>query len=274
MKQNKLNHGVIMKMNIEEIILKNIDTIDIFTELNDNNLEYHVKVKINSKDQRINKLFDLYLLYIEKKYKGDNIKLINNYLYKILKINKVIEIDKKEEKKNDLKMEELEVTFSNGKQLIINVPIQFRGHSSIAVENFLSKINYRKMKNDLEYRIYELFFDYYNYLDIDNLIIFDSNKLHVDIHAKKNVKNSGSLYFFSNGESNNNVVELVLEDYLNNNLKYIDGIKLNHTKLKCHFNNGKTLEVPVNIDIINKRLSEIENTFLDNNKMMLIKKKV
>ena len=262
------------KINIEEKILKNIDIIEVFTEFDDDQLHYNVKVKTNDKNNSLSSILDLYKEYLTRKYDGDYLKIVKNYINKFRLLNMAAEIEERHEIKNNFKMEILEVTFNNGKKLIINVPISYKGHKTPLIDDFLSKLKYYDLKYDLIHDINELLLNYYNSFDINNLILFYSNKIYVNLHGKPNIENSDSLYFFFNKYCDYNILNYILNDFLNNNLELINGLKIHDGKLKCTFSNGKSLEVPIDLDLIKEILTTIENTFLDNNRSLLIKKKV
>ena len=262
-----------MKINVEETVLKNIEGIDIYTEfLDDNIIKLNIVLKTIKNDDYNNKISELYRNYLNKKYNYDNVKILKHHLKAYTNRYKATKIEHDNYYKNDYYFEKLNIVFINGKTLNIDVPIYYKGKKNEAIKTILNGINYNKVVTKLLYDINEVMFDYYNSFDIDNLILFDSNNTFVDVHGKKNIKNSDSLYIFINSNLDDSIVRMIFDDFLNKNLQDIIDLKINQDKMKCFFKNGKSLEISMKLTFAKENFEKISNTFLDNNRKRLIKK--
>ena len=259
-----------MKISLEEIVMNNIKKIDIYTEfLNNNFVQLNIKIQYISDDKYNSKIYDLYKCYLNKKYIGDNFKIIHHYINSFFRNKRTIKLEYKNELLNDYSMDNLKITFHNGKELNINIPLLYKGFESPQIIKCLTSTNYKNIKNKVFSQINELLFNYYTHFNIKNFVIFNSDSISVDISTKKSLEKNDSLYVFFNDNFDSDILKLIFDDFLDSNIQLIDKLKVTREKMTCHFNNGNTFEGTTNLKIIKDRVDEIENVFLDNNSYKL-----
>ena len=254
-----------MKINLEEIVINNIKRVRVFTTfLEGNNLELNIKLDLINNDDFHLKVHESYNRYLKEKYNSDSFKAIGHYIKLFLKYNKACRYTSDTSIKNGYKFDNINIHFSNNNQLSINVPVSYHNEMKYNIAKILESVKYKYIHEKVEYDIYDYLFYYYTYLNIKNIIVFDSDNLFVDIHSRKNIKNSDSIYVFTNNKFSNDILNMILDDFIRNNIENINGINLNEKRIKCKFNET-SLECATNLDIVKDKLDNLENSYLDKN---------
>ena len=256
-----------MKINIEDTLFDNI--VNLYLNIDNTDfVKFNTSLKAECKNNynSFQNFFGLYMNYLTKKFDGDYVKACVYFIKKFILKSNVIEVRNIINADNEISISNLEITFDSDKKLFINIPISYTEEYSNYINKFLNKINYFKIKEKSIDKVYEIIFDYYMNSSINNLIVFESNvTTSGELYTEKNTEKS--LYVFTNKSDNKDIILMIIEDFINNNSKYIDGFNYDksNNKIKLIFSNGKHLEIydKILIEKLNNKLNVLENNLID-----------
>lgn len=266
-------------MNLEDIVLNNIRSLTITTEINYYDQETNFKIVIEKEKNSKNndKIFSIYASKLLIKYNNDNKKIIMHIINQFIKKYKIKELTENHLVEKEANILSLLLELENNRFVELNLPLSHKNEEiNYLIEELLDEINYDLLKKKYIKSIENKLEKEYITNNISDLIIF-SSKMRTGSTIIK-TKNKNSMYCFTNGLSTRDkkdIIVTIAKDFLDKNKNEIDSYTFKNNKVKISFKNGKTFET-TNEDLINSlkdTLNSSQNILIDNKiKELKIKK--
>lgn len=257
-------------MNIGKIVLNNIKSLILKTELDFESKQILLKLKIEEykKDDKNTSYLNIFFAYLIKKFDGDY-KKINKYIINCyLKKYASKEIIEELVNENNTEYKKLTIVLEGNRTFTILIPNKIENQNlSELKEKYEKEVEYKKIKTLAKDKIEENLFDLYMNNNIDELIITESI-LRTGTELFENNTNKKQLFCFSKEiktETNYDTLVLISEDFIKSNLENIDGFNFKDESVIIYFKNNKKFETNNKklLSLLNNLINEAENILID-----------